>query len=493
MHSKIRNFFIAAAVIAIGGLVASDAAPVLAAEQEAAPIVLRQPAPIAYWPTKCDPTKLQYVFPAKTVQDSCRGKGVLSGPGWWWRAWPGLVSGGSYYLSVYDAPAPPSASSKAQFFPTISVPGYYDIWISYRTTHNRADETPFWIFPDDGKTYKMFVNEKGPEGFRAVKLGNFFLGLHAKNKAIVEMRNNEGTHSKGIDGIFIKYTGPKNPAALTATRGVYDDRIVLNWRHQAGVTSYRIYRGTTSSPAAATYLRGIRTNATARVTTFSDLTATGTGNYFYWLRSVGSLGKVAKGFSNMATGNRGVAPAAPATATATQAAGAPVAVRITWDTAPTATSYGIYRADTADGAKTLLGVVPATANPLQYSDATVVVGNTYHYFVTSKLAQMESDFAGAAPVTVPAELAPPTNVIANQSAPVVVEWQPVGAETSYGIYRADTADGAKTLLADVLATANPLEYIDATSVSGNTYYYFVTARLGEMESDFVAAAPVTVP
>ena len=401
MRNVFHKFVAGVAVIAVAGLFAAGAA-----SAQTGPVILKQPAPIAVWPAKCDPATMQYVFPAKT-DNKCGGKGVLLGPGWWWRGWPGLVSGGTHYLSFYDAPTTPNETSKAQFFPAITVPGYYDIWVSYRTTHNRANQVPFWILPDDGKTYKMIVAEKSTsDGFRAVKLGNFFLGRRTRTSAkpVVEMRNNEGDHSKAVDGIFIKYTGPKNPAGLAASQGEYDNRIELKWVHQAGVDFYQVYRSATTSTADATLLDTIPTSATLKTSSYTDDGLSQGQSFNYWVRSVGKLGKMGKGYGQMVTGSTGVIPATPLSVEAKLGEGGAGPMEITWapESSGTATSYGIYRAeDTVDGAKTHLGDIPATTNPLQAIDSTYVTGKTYFYFVTAKLAQMESGFSAPAQVIVP--------------------------------------------------------------------------------------------
>jgi hypothetical protein len=123
--------------------------------------------------------------------------------------------------------------------------------------------------------------------------------------------------------------------------------------------------------------------------------------YYYWVRSVGSLGKLAKGYGQMATGITGTVPAVPANVVAVAGATAAEPVVITWAPVATATSYGIYRADTADGLKTHLGDVLATADPLQATDSAIAAGEDYHYFVTAKLAQMESGFSDRAEAIIP--------------------------------------------------------------------------------------------
>ncbi|MGN0649740.1 MAG: hypothetical protein ACI4KM_04825, partial [Oscillospiraceae bacterium] len=54
-------------------------------------------------------------------------------------------------------------------------------------------------------------------------------------------------------------------------------------------------------------------------------------------------------------------------------------VTLTWNKVTGATSYRIYRADSATGAKTLLKAVTSAT----YTDTTVTAGKTYYYFVAA--------------------------------------------------------------------------------------------------------------
>lgn len=391
MRRTIRTLLLAVAVG--GGLMAASTAPASEVIDLAAPIILDPPAPIASWPiAKCDPAKHQYIFPVTTTgAEICKGKAVRVGPGWWWRSWPGLV-GANHYLSYYEAPTQPDPTSKAQYLPGIRLAGHYDIWVSWRATHNRADEVPFWIFPDDGKTYKMFVNQKSDTtGFRAVKLGNFFLEKHAMDKVVVEMRNDEGTHSKGVDGIFLKYTGPKNVTRVTASDGVFADKIRVRWTGVPGATGYKIYRSasTNTNPRNATAVGSV---VGAGTTEFDDIGLNEGETFNYWVKAVGALGLLSKSYSPMNQGSTGVTPGVPQQVTAT--ATLTDKVEVEWDAVDGATGYRVYRAPAADGTKAFLGEVAAPG--LLYADVPPAADTSYFYFVTATKLGMESGYSAAA-------------------------------------------------------------------------------------------------
>lgn len=256
------------------------------------------PAPSRNWPFKsCNTEEHRFIIDA-SARDMCAGDGIVSGPGWAWRAWPGLVNGGQHYMSYYDAPAPPDATTKSEFLPTLTVPGLYDVWVSWRATHNRASEAPYYVFADDGRRYRRVVDQRGDEGFRAVKLGRFFFGIHRKDKSLVTLVNSEGNHSKGSDAVFIRYVGPQDVTGLKATDGAYPDKIVVRWQPVAGVRSYRVLRSPTPELADS---RLVATIKPAREVYVDDGLPRGRRLY-YWVRAVGVLGRMSQHVSNRAEG-----------------------------------------------------------------------------------------------------------------------------------------------------------------------------------------------
>jgi hypothetical protein len=293
MNRRTKKFAVALAVAFAGQWAAAAGAKAALVTLPAAKITAAPPF------SACNLTQHQFILDASKV--GCGGKVVLTGPGWAVRAWPGMIRNDFWYLSFYDAPAAPDSTSKASFYPGITVPGLYDVWVSWRTSHNRATAAPFYIWADDGKTYKMTVNQKGTDGFRATKLGTFFFKTHIRDKALVTIQNNEGTHSKSVDALFVKYVGPQNAKNLTASDAAYPDHVELKWSPVAGASGYRIYRSATTSVADATPI----TTVTPPAVTYDDPLDPEV-TYNYWVRVVGALGKVSSGYSNMDTGSTSV-------------------------------------------------------------------------------------------------------------------------------------------------------------------------------------------
>ncbi len=287
------RILVAVALAAIAGSVSRPATA-------AAVVDLRPlPKPSRAWPFKsCDRAGHQFIIDASAT-DMCGGDGVLGGPGWAWRAWPGLVGGGQHYMSNYDAPTPPDATTKSQFLPTLTVPGLYDVWVSWRATHNRASRAPYYVYADDGNTYRGVVDQRGDEGFRAVKLGRFFFSIHRQDKSLVTLVNSEGDHSKGSDGLFIRYVGPPDVTGLRATQGAYPDKIVVRWQPTPGVRAYRVFRSATTSLADATLAQTIKPAAEVYV----DAGLPRGKTFTYWVRAVGVLNRSSQHISSRATGS----------------------------------------------------------------------------------------------------------------------------------------------------------------------------------------------
>lgn len=374
MIKRMGRLAVGATALIVGGLTAAASVNAAIVTLPAQPITTTPPF------TTCNTVRSQFILDAQKVM--CNGKTVLTGPGWAMRAWPGLVQGDFWYLSFYDATTAPDDTSKASFYPGITVAGMYDVWVSWRTSHNRATAAPFYVWADDGKTYKIWVNQKGTDGFRATKLGTFFFKEHARDKALVTIQNNEGDHSKSVDALFVKYVGPRNASGLRASDGTYARRIALRWNPVADARAYRIYRSTTARIRDAILLKTVYPPAVAT----EDVGLPEGATYSYWVRVLGEYRMLSSGYSNRDEGSTGVTPAVPVIS------GAPVVVgntiKIRWGAVANATSYKVYKNTTNDAATaTYLDTVSAPT--VEHTDTGLAAG-TYWYYVRSLTGTIQS-------------------------------------------------------------------------------------------------------
>ncbi len=159
-------------------------------------------------------------------------------------------------------------------------------------------------------------------------------------------------------------------------------------------------------------------------------------------------------------------------------------VKITWDAVKDATSYRVYRADSANGSKTLLKTVGTT----YCTDTSAVMGKTYYYFVqayNSKTGEL-SEYSTAVSITVRDIFIPVISSAPCKNDIVTVKWNKVEGATSYRLYRATSTTGEKTLL----KTVGTLQGTDQPK--SGTYYYYVKAynsKTGKL-SDY--SAPIKV-
>ena len=250
-------------------------------------------------------------------------------------------------------------------------------------------------------------------------------------------------------------------AAPVITSATSDGKSVsIKWNAVTDTTSYRIYRADSATGAKTLVktvgtLYGTDTNVTAGKT------------YYYFVAAYDSKTGRLSAYSEAKSIKVQAAIAAPVITSATSDG---KSVSIKWNAVTDATSYHIYRADSATGAKTLVKTVGTTS----CTDTTVTAGKTYYYFVAaydSKTGRL-SAYSEAKSVKVQAAIAAPVITSATSDGKSVsIKWNAVTAATSYRVYRADSATGAKTQLKTVGTTS----CTDTTVTSGKTYYYFVAA------------------
>lgn len=245
-------------------------------------------------------------------------------------------------------------------------------------------------------------------------------------------------------------------STITTDQGV----VKLTWNKVTGATSYRIYRAN-SSTGAKTLLKAVTS------TTYTDTSATVDKTYYYYVAAYSST---TGALSSYSAGKSIKVLAGISAPTISSATGTNGKVTLAWSKISDATSYRVFRATSATGAKTLLKAVTTTT----FTDTTATVGNTYYYFVRAydSATGRLSGYSAGKSVTVKAGIATPTiTSVATGNGKVQLTWSTVTGATSYRVYRANTATGARTLLKAV--TSNT--YTDTAVSSGSTYYYFVAA------------------
>lgn len=145
-------------------------------------------------------------------------------------------------------------------------------------------------------------------------------------------------------------------------------------------------------------------------------------------------------------------------------------VQITWQAAPAAYGYKIYRSTLKYG--TYANV--ATTRNTSITDSGLTPGRTYYYKVraynnidTSTIYGTFSDLLTATPTL----SAPSTNVYSNANNKVKLSWSVVSGASGYQIYRSTSINGAYTRVTSTSSTS----YTKTGLTKGMNYYYKVRA------------------
>ncbi len=251
-----------------------------------------------------------------------------------------------------------------------------------------------------------------------------------------------------------------------------NDIITVKWNAVEGATSYRVYRAT-SETGTKTLLK------TTGILRYTDQPKSGT--YYYYIAAYNSkTGQL----SDYSPAIKVSLITKPVIYTCTYEDGG---VYMTWNTVNTATSYRVFRTDADTGVKTQIKTVGFN----HCNDTNIAAGKTYIYTVQAFNNNLKilSASAAAKTVTIPSGTKPVITSAEKLSNGVALSWDGVADSTSYRIYRADSATGAKTLL----KSTGILRFTDTTAVSGKTYYYFVAAYNSKtgVRSDYSAAKSIT--
>jgi fibronectin type 3 domain-containing protein len=284
--------------------------------------------------------------------------------------------------------------------------------------------------------------------------------------------SNSDTDTWDADVITVGCFQLSPPTGVTATDGVYCDRVFVDWNASTGASQYYLYRNTTNSTSGATLL----TSTTATSYNDSSASASGTG-YYYWVRSDSNCDT--SSYSAAAYGYRGSSPSTPTGVSATDGTGCE-RVTVSWNAVSGATAYWIYR-NTVNSTIGISYLGSDTASP--FVDATGVPGTVYYYFVradnacgTSGYSASNSGYGGTGiffdahpmSITVPEGQPAQFTVVADGAGSY--QWRKDGVNLSNGA----NITGATTDTLTILAAAQTDE--------GN-YACFVTSRCGNATSN----------
>jgi uncharacterized repeat protein (TIGR02543 family) len=285
-------------------------------------------------------------------------------------------------------------------------------------------------------------------------------------------------------------SAPSAPTGVTAN-AQSSSSIRVSWNSVSGATSYYVYRSDSSS---GTYTQ-VGSPTGASYTDSSGLSPNTT--YYYKVSAGNSAGEssqstytsatTSSSSNNDETKGEDYAPSAP-TGLMTDADSSDI--YLYWDFVYEASSYYVYRSDSAYGTYTQVG----EAIEPSYYDYEASSNTTYYYKVTAVNSAGESAYSSYISATkssssneVYAPSAPTDVTATGYSSEVHLFWGFVDGASSYYVYRSDSAYGTYTFIGYTINAS----YQDYEASSNTTYYYKVTAVNGAGESTYSSYVSAT--
>ncbi len=369
-----------------------------------------------------------------------------------------------YFVAAFDANT--STLSKLSEHKSITVKGYVDapaitsisqtdgaVTLAWNTVSNATSYRVFRADSANGVKTQLVIRTTPNYTDTTVQAGKtyyyFVAAFNANTSTLSEL--------SAYKSIAVKnYVDAPVISSVSQTDGA----VTIKWNTVSNATSYRVFRSDSANGAKTQLV--IRTSPN-----YTDTTVQAGKTYYYYVAAFNSNTSTLSKYSDGKSVKVNETFSAPVISAVSIVDGN---VTLSWEKVNGATSYRVYRADSATGTRKLLKV----RTSLNYTDTTAVSGNTYYYYVCAYNADSSvlSGFSAYKAVTLSDELiAPVVTSVTSSNDNVYLAWSVVENATSYRIFRADSATGAKKLL-KVRTTPS---YVDTTAVAGNTYYYFIAS------------------
>ncbi|MFZ2656415.1 MAG: leucine-rich repeat protein [Victivallales bacterium] len=268
------------------------------------------------------------------------------------------------------------------------------------------------------------------------------------------------------------------PAApiVSASDGTYEDRVIITWKPVPTATSYEVYRNTTKlAPLPEDRLGEVSDGI------FEDNTADAGTTYYYFARAKNSID-----WGKFSAGNSGYVAKAPAVPGAVTASDGKYfdKIRVSWAKVAGATSYKVFRTDSATPAPDPLVATPLAETTALFIDdfgddivpMDGVNVKNYYYWLAAKNAN------GTTVISKPnigyLSNKGPVSITASNgtySDRIAVNWKAVPGATAYDVYRYTDAKFTQnpTRVGDTIAV---LAYEDTPVAAGTLFYYKVNAK-----------------
>ncbi|MDH5217554.1 MAG: hypothetical protein OEX19_07655, partial [Gammaproteobacteria bacterium] len=276
--------------------------------------------------------------------------------------WESSMSG-----EVSALPLPPLPATPTGFSATT---GDQELSLSWSSATD-ADSWNIYKYDTSTWTYSLLIS--GVTGTSYVDTG-LTNGTYYNYKLNAVNLAGESTGAVYASGLPLP-PPPTNPANLIGTPGF--GSVSLTWNANPvseAVTSYTVYRSTTSGVYGVAYATGLTSPA------FTDFKATYGATYYYQVTATNMGGE---GTPSTETG---ILPLLPAPHLSAESGDAQTV--LSWNALSGVSQYDVYRSETRGTYGAVLATITAGTT---YTDTTVINGTTYYYIVTA------TDITGTSP------------------------------------------------------------------------------------------------
>lgn len=291
----------------------------------------------------------------------------------------------------------------------------------------------------------------------------------------------------GLENFSFPRSGPTRPMNVSASDGIFPDKVVVTWNEVTGASEYEIYR-LNNDYRPSSYDTPAAIVATA---TWTDWEASETSVHRYWVKAVNAFGEST--LSDREYGSR-IVPTAPVAPTEVFASDGTDSdgILVTWNAVSEAASYQVYR-NTSDHPDSSTRVANEVKGQF-WVDNGAAFGVNYYYWVKAANGGGASVFSpvNRGHLSEPPEStlpATPLGISATQGSlngAIAVSWYASSRAESYRVFRSLT-DSVSTSeeVADALTGTN---WVDSEAIPWTTRFYWIVASNDEGDSEYSAVA-----
>ncbi len=259
------------------------------------------------------------------------------------------------------------------------------------------------------------------------------------------------------------YRALSPPSGLSATEGIYRDKVQVRWNSSPGAEGYGLWRSTNDESSAAS--RITRTTETY----YDDSSVTSRVVYFYWVKSTNSLNTSDFSASVFGYSVADTIPDPPSYVSASKGTFTSKVV-LAWGSVSNAHGYQVWRHtnETVASAKQL-----AFASGTSYDDTTTERDMVYYYWVKATNSAGASSFGlydigfSSSPADPPSWVSATDGEYTNK---VEITWASVPDIIGYQVWRNTTNSSAA---ADSIGETGTTSFTDTNAVRGLLYYYWI--------------------